>query len=683
MIIRIILLTIILFSGLYSTHAQTFKIELWRENAMRMDIDSLERLLQKPMDDKLRTLVLSELALQYAFTQPDIGFDRANKSLELAESLDFKEGIAEANQSRAYCFWAKGDYSNSLLLALSSLELYEDLKDKEGVAWMYLTLAIIYRDARDYQNALANAQKGLRLYDSLQRSLRISYAVVGSILEKQDSLDSATEYVQRSASLDLQDNEGRWGWLAYLLGNIQAKKNNYDSALIHYRRALQLAKVAQIPKDIVDINNGMANVHKKAGNIDSSIFFANEVLRNWRFTAYQKGVLEAYNILAGSYKLKEQKDSIIKYLDSSATLNDKLYNQEKEREIQNLGFNAQLRQRENAERLRQFQNNLKLYSLIVALAVFLLIAFLLYRNNRHKQKAYALLQKQKQETDIQKTKVENTLKELTATQAQLIQSEKMASLGELTAGIAHEIQNPLNFVNNFSELNKELINELEGERLKAEGERNKEFEDQLMNDIKQNLEKIDQHGKRADSIVKGMLQHSRLSTGQKEPTDINALAEEYLRLSYHGMRAKDKSLSAGQPGFNLELHTDFDKKVGKISVIPQDIARVLLNLYNNAFYSVNEKLKKNHKNYEPTVSVTTKKMNEKVIIAVKDNGTGISEKVRDKIFQPFFTTKPAGQGTGLGLSLSYDIITKEHGGEIKVESKEGEGAEFVIQLPIH
>lgn len=248
----------------------------------------------------------------------------------------------------------------------------------------------------------------------------------------------------------------------------------------------------------------------------------------------------------------------------------------------------------------------------------------------------------------------------------------MASLGELTAGIAHEIQNPLNFINNFSEVNTELIDELKSEKLKVEGERDEELENEILNDISQNLEKIASHGKRADAIVKGMLQHSRSSTGQKEPTDINALADEYLRLSYHGFRAKDKS-------FNADFKTDFDKSIGKVNVVPQDIGRVLLNLFNNAFYSINQKKKLFNGTFEPTVSVSTKRLDGKIEISVRDNGIGIPQKVLDKIFQPFFTTKPTGQGTGLGLSLSYDII-KEHTGELKVETKEGESAEFIITL---
>jgi len=281
---------------------------------------------------------------------------------------------------------------------------------------------------------------------------------------------------------------------------------------------------------------------------------------------------------------------------------------------------------------------------------------------------------EQQKIELEKTVEERTaelkqsLNNLQATQSQLIQSEKMASLGELTAGIAHEIQNPLNFVNNFSDVNRELIEEMQ----EASAKGNWQSANEIANDIKQNLDKINHHGKRADAIVKGMLQHSRTSSGQKEPTDINALADEYLRLAYHGFRAKDKS-------FNATMKTDFDENIGNINIIPQDIGRVILNLINNAFYAVGERKEKIGDGYDPTVSISTKKEKDKVEIKVTDNGHGIPQKVLDKIFQPFFTTKPTGQGTGLGLSLSYDIV-KAHGGELKVNTNENEGTEFIIVL---
>ncbi|MEO6868434.1 MAG: ATP-binding protein [Ginsengibacter sp.] len=317
--------------------------------------------------------------------------------------------------------------------------------------------------------------------------------------------------------------------------------------------------------------------------------------------------------------------------------------------------------------------------------------FKLDRTEKVKRTTAILLEETIEELEQKRKAIEETnsaleksLQELKAAQAQLVQSEKMASLGELTAGIAHEIQNPLNFVNNFSEVSNELIDEMNEELEKGDIEEAKA----ISADIKQNLIKINHHGNRAGDIVKGMLQHSRTSAGIKEPTDINALCDEYLRLSYHGLRAKDKS-------FNAEMKTDFDERIGKINIIPQDIGRVLLNLFNNAFYAVNEKKngplspeggELNTPNiYEPTVTVKTVKnplsggRGANIIITVSDNGNGIPQNIIDKIFQPFFTTKPTGQGTGLGLSLSYDII-KAHGGEINVNTKKGVGSEFIIQI---
>jgi signal transduction histidine kinase len=265
------------------------------------------------------------------------------------------------------------------------------------------------------------------------------------------------------------------------------------------------------------------------------------------------------------------------------------------------------------------------------------------------------------------------LTDLKATQAQLIQSEKLASLGELTAGIAHEIQNPLNFVNNFSELSVELAEELKEEINKPEMD--KGLIEELASDLALNQEKINHHGQRASSIVKGMLEHSRSSSGVKEPTNLNALADEYLRLAYHGLRAKDST-------FNATMETHFEPDLPMVSVIPQDIGRVLLNLINNAFYAVTEKAKLGIEGYQPTVTVSSCILGDKVEIKVQDNGNGIPEAIKDKIFQPFFTTKPTGQGTGLGLSLAYDIVVKGHNGNLNVHSIKAEGSEFIINLPL-
>jgi signal transduction histidine kinase len=327
---------------------------------------------------------------------------------------------------------------------------------------------------------------------------------------------------------------------------------------------------------------------------------------------------------------------------------------EQDRKILQVTFNEHLKEQEIENRQRAYQNKVRQYSLVAGLIGLALFSSLLWRNNRQKQQS--------------KEKVEKAYNELKSTQQQLIQSEKMASLGELTAGIAHEIQNPLNFVNNFAEVNTEL----NSEGREAIGRKDWENAEEILLSMLENDQKILQHGKRADAIVKAMLQHSHGSSGVKEPVDINKQADEYLRLAYQGMRAKDKS-------FNCDIVFTPDPNLGKVNVVPQDIGRVLLNLINNAFYAVKENSVSGNSAYKPQVEVSTQRSGDKVILTVKDNGKGIPENIRQKIFQPFFTTKPTGEGTGLGLSLSYDIV-KAHGGEIKVESNEGKGSTFMIML---
>ncbi|TYA57515.1 sensor histidine kinase [Formosa maritima] len=331
---------------------------------------------------------------------------------------------------------------------------------------------------------------------------------------------------------------------------------------------------------------------------------------------------------------------------------------------------------ENAKHLSEDEKVALLKSLKSADKDLLISEFKLERTEKVKRTTAILLEETIEELEQKRKAIEDSndalqksLQELKETQSQLIQSEKMASLGELTAGIAHEIQNPLNFVNNFSEVSKELLEEM------LEEIKNGDMEevDAIAQDVIQNLEKINHHGKRADGIVKGMLQHSRSSSGAKELTDINVLVDEYLRLAYHGLRAKDKS-------FNAILESNFDDSIKSINITPQDIGRVVLNLITNAFYAVNEKKKMQIQGYDPKITVETKKTKEQIEIYVKDNGNGIPKTALDKIFQPFFTTKPTGQGTGLGLSLSYDII-KAHGGTINVNTKENKGTEFIISLP--
>jgi signal transduction histidine kinase len=623
-------------------------------------LDSLRHRLTTVKEDTARVNTIFNLALLSSISSPDSAVMYGMQGLQLAQKINYKAGEASCMGALCLSLTFLGSFPKALDFGFKALGIYKELKDTSQLIWTNLQLMGCYNQQEDYEEALAYGHNAIKLFkwsrpDTNQMSIVLG--MMGTVYGKLNQLDSALYYAQRSYEL----NRGGIGSnISQVLGEIYAKMGYNDLALNYYRKGIAVAMRDINSMSLVTLYNDMSKVLESNGNIDSSIYYANQSMMQAR--GNPEGLLQAYTQLAHVYVSQKVGDSAIKYLQLMIALKDSLFNRKKTKEAQSLIFNEKLHQQDLAAQQQQDESKIRFNALLAVVFICLLIAFFLLRNNRQKQKANILLMQQKQ-------KVEVTLSELKSTQAQLIQSEKMASLGELTAGVAHEIQNPLNFVNNFSEVNNELVDELWNELNSG----NTEEAINIAKDIKDNEQKINYHGKRADSIVKGMLQHSKTSTGQKELTDINKLADEYLRLSYHGLRAKDKS-------FNAEMRTYFDETIGKINVVPQDIGRVLLNLYNNAFYAVNERTKLRAASYEPRVIVQTKKLNDKVEIIVKDNGNGIPKNIVGKIFQPFFTTKPTGQGTGLGLSLAYDII-KAHSGEIKVQTKEGEGSEFIIQLP--
>lgn len=620
--------------------------------------DSLRQELIAAKEDTNKVNIYDELANAYKWNYPDSAILYGIPGLELARSLDFnaREGTILFSLSEA--FSSKGNFPKALQMALKSLHLATKSGNPRKLSRATLTVANVYFYSGEYQKALEYYRKFGQITLSFNPSPQVAApGFLGETFFNLNQLDSALYYLEISYSIDKNREPPHWPVPYFYLGKTYLNLHQYDTALRFYREGIAISTEKL---DFIEGGIGIANVFKKT-NIDSAIFYARQALTLAQETGTMTKISIASELLAKQFAALKKTDSVFKYFEIGITARDSLYNIAR----QNLSFNEQLNQQELANEQQKANNRIRTNSLFGVLGTFLIILFFLWRNNRQKQKA--------------KTKIETAYSELKSTQQQLIQSEKMASLGELTAGIAHEIQNPLNFINNFSEVNRELIEELNSEKSKVKIERSEELENQLLNDIDQNLEKINHHGKRADAIVKSMLQHSRTSSGKKEPTDINALADEYLRLAYHGLRAKDKL-------FNAKVETDFDPAIEKITVVSQEIGRVILNLINNAFYAVSEKQKAkgstpNAEGYEPTVTVSTTKHNGKVEIKVKDNGNGIPQKVLDKIFQPFFTTKPAGQGTGLGLSLSYDIITKGHNGILKAETKEGEYAEFIIQLP--
>ncbi len=626
----------------------------------RQELVLIRNKLQAATSDSARFKISMDLSQAYRFSDVDSALYYTDRAIQISRVMNNPAREADGLSQKGFIVLETGDIPQSLQYQLAALRLSEKFSDPVIEGFIINRIGNVYTETGDYKKAIDYYRRSIEQFTKAgqQGYVHNELSNIGYVYELMGVLDSSKIYQQKVYEFSLTNTDRyaiTYGEMRERFGKVEARLGNYDAALDHFR-----AGIVESLKD-VDMNNlaliylQMAKLFSKLGSYDSSFIYAKKAITTADSILLKRATYEASGLLANLFKLKHQPDSALVYSELSSAIKDSLYGQKKIQELQRILLSDQQRQQELQEERDQIREKFRLTALLTLLGVFLIIGIILYRNNHQKQKANKVLK--------------DTLANLKSTQAQLIQSEKMASLGELTAGIAHEIQNPLNFVNNFSDVNTELIDELKNELVIG----NTQSANEIADDIKDNEEKINHHGKRADAIVKGMLQHSRTSSGQKELTDLNALAEEYLRLAYHGLRAKDKS-------FNATLKTDFDEGIGNINIVSQDIGRAILNLITNAFYAVTEKKKQTSDGYEPTVSVSTKKSNSKVEIIVKDNGNGIPQKMLDKIFQPFFTTKPTGQGTGLGLSLAYDIV-KAHGGELKVVTKEGGGSEFIIQLP--
>ncbi|MDB4900977.1 MAG: hypothetical protein JWQ63_258 [Mucilaginibacter sp.] len=623
-------------------------------------IDSLKYKLSNAGTDTDRVYLMSRLCNWYATKIPDSSFYYGQKALDLARRIRYPKGEAMALNSLGFAQGNSGSEAIAIKFLLRAREIAEknNLTPEKAVAIHYTGLA--YWGMNDQITALAYTKKAIILFklNHDYSNFVISEREAGEISAEMNQLDSAIHYLN-IAYHDMTRLKQKWTGIYILesFGNIQNKKGNAKRALDYYQQSIRLANEDNNYLSASNTSIHIAKLYQQLNKSDSCIYFARQALAEAQTSKYYQEIIDACEILTQIYE-KRDANTALTYNKLIVAAKDSLYNAEKTSAFKSiLDFDEQERRYEIETATAAYQNKVRLYASLAGLAVFSLIAFIFYGNNRQKQRANKVL--------------ESTLANLKSTQTQLIQSAKMASLGELTAGVAHEIQNPLNFVNNFSEVNKDMLLELETEI------KNGNTEDALVltTDIIQNEEKINHHGKRADGIVKSMLEHSHSRSGQKELIDINVMADEYMRLSYHGLRAKDKS-------FNAELITHFDTAQLKIEVVPQDIGRVLLNLFNNAFYAVNQKQKTTGEGYKPEVTVTIYKENSQVIIKVKDNGVGIPEAIKEKIMQPFFTTKPTGEGTGLGLSLTYDMVVKGHGGSIVVDTKEGEFTEFIVSLPI-
>ena len=575
------------------------------------------------------------------------------EALKLSEQAGDKKGIATAQGNLGTIFSLMGNQTDALNAFEEARKRFADLGAKESETISYLESGSVLFDMKKYAEARARLEKGLELAKNVRYK-----EIISKCYRLLSQIDTAT-------------------------GNYASALTNYNF-YITYRDSISNAESAKQLSD----QKLQYEFSKKEDSMRLQQALIAEQLE--KQTILSKQQLQELKLKQASLEITQRvKDlQLLKFLQTQTQLqlaneqNEKklaLAEQEKELQQSQLEKQTLLATQKEQELLlkdrklsiQKAQRNIWLGGAVA----LLILSFIMFRSWQQKKKANQLLQQQNIELEEQRDKIKKAMAELQQTQIQLIQKEKMASLGELTAGIAHEIQNPLNFVKNFSEVNVDLGNELKEEMSKLPlSEEQKQSLHGLAEELLQNHEKIAHHGKRAEAIVKNMLQHSRKTSGVKEATDINALIDECIALSYHGFQSKHRE-------FKSTVDLDLDNSLTHVQVIPQDISRVLLNLLNNAFYAVNEKKKQLNGSFHPSVTVSTKKHGNYVTITVTDNGTGMSEKVIAKAFQPFFTTKPSGEGTGLGLSLSYDLVTKVHGGDLKIESKEGEGAKFTIQLP--
>ncbi len=640
-----------------------------KEEAREIELKIID-LIDQTEDSEAKMLMSYELADQYfhALGGAHLALEYFLNSIDFLKKFEYHDLLFEMYNLPGVCYKVLGDHVTAVSYFKKFLELYEKIK----------------------------AEIGNNFHESTIRHVGYVYINLGSSLVHLKQFEEAKHFLHLGKEIADQKNmpilKGRY---FKNLALIDEKLNNKDGILQNRIKAFSEFQKNDIKNWASGEANLIAWLYFDKNDLETALHYAHQSFNlssknsgNYRHASFT--LSRIYELLGQIQKsldyLKLHQQSTEKFIEKSSK--NTIANAEIKNVLENRKREIAVLEKETLLKEQKTKNQqLWIFSIAGALLSALFVAFILYRNNKTKQKANAQLKRQK-------AKVERTLDQLKATQAQLIQSEKMASLGELTAGIAHEIQNPLNFVNNFSEINKELVNELK-EELEVG---NSQLATEIANDIIENENKISHHGKRAEAIVKGMLQHSRTETGEKEPTDINALCNEYLRLSYHGLRAKDKS-------FNAEFKMEADKNLKKINVVPQDIGRVLLNLINNAFHAVDKKARSNTpqppiggaesspNKYKPEVVVRTSSSKSPsgdsrlpdgqvgVNITVTDNGEGIPSEIKDKIFQPFFTTKPTGSGTGLGLSLSYDIV-KAHGGEISVESRKNEGTTFTILIPV-
>lgn len=613
-------------------------------------IDSLKLELHTAKKDARQASIANQIALFYRFQKPDSGIHYAKLGLKLARKYHSPADEERSFYALGFTYSLVGNYPQAIEMLLKARSIAEKHGLTSSLESIYTNFGSVNLGLKNYPRALVHLKKAYAINPHGVGPC----SILTRVYTEMQQFDLANHYAQIAFKnlANYPDDFISYYRLLRIFGRLLSTEGKYNSAIDSLKKSYHLS----LRNDDLSLSGramlDLANVFLLQNQADSAQHYGKQSLMLAQKGGYYQDVVDASQFLSTLYQAHAPQKALYYYQIASAAKDDLLH-LNNSTSIKNMfSFDEQERRYEINQATTAFQNQVKIYALIIGLVVTMLIGLILLRTYRKEKTAKILLQA-KNET------IEANLLTLQSTQAQLVQSEKLASLGELTAGIAHEIQNPLNFVNNFSELSIELAEELREEVKKTDLD--KSLIEELAADLASNQEKISHHGQRASAIVKGMLEHARTNKGVKVPTDINVLADEYLRLAYHGLRSKDNT-------FNAIMETHFDPNLPKIEVIPQDISRVLLNLLNNAFYAVNEKSKLGIEGYQPTVSISTIKQEKGIEIRIKDNGSGISEAVKDKIFQPFFTTKPSGEGTGLGLSLAYDIVTKGHGGTLSLKS---------------
>ena len=621
-------------------------------------LDSLRHLLTLPQTDFARVMLLCQISDQLWTQRTDSAAVYANKALVLARRVHYRQGEGAA-LNRLGAALRESNLARALEVFQQSLHIAETTHDQGLIAQNLRSIGIIYVYLRDKRQGLAYYFQALKIGEQLHDNNRvvIELSNIGLAYDLFGQLDSARIFQERAYALARRLHTPT-NYILYGLGNVARKSGQFAQARIFYRASIVESKKVQHLRSLNFAYVGLATLYQTIGRTDSSIYYARLGCEAAQKNGFLRGVLNASTLLTQDFKRRDFPDSALKYQSLMLVMKDTLFGQEKVMRLQSLNYREQQRTQEVAASQAALRARYRTAALVAGLVGLLVLAVILARHGRQEERARIAL--------------EQSLAELKTAQAQLVQREKMAFLGELTAGIAHELQNPLNFVKNFAEVSTDLVEGMGS----GEPGRNSALQGEILAGLKQNLQQISQHGQRATSIIKGMLEHSRTGTSQRETVNLNTLVSDSLRLAQQGLRTKDKD-------FEVQLTTSLAPGLPAVNVVPLDMGRVFINLFTNAFYALQQRQRQLPADtaYRPELTVSTQAAAGGLEIRIRDNGTGMSPAVQAKIVPPFFTTKPVGEGTGLGLSLSHDIVTTGHGGTLRVESHAGEGTEFVIGLP--